>query len=203
MSDKYTSSNMKKLVGSLESARAGIATKKNVGANMEALKNTFLEMEPAMKGQLAYIKSLNTAEKENKSESEKASESKRYFFKIIEVVRTDMSEMVNNGRKFFQLNRKEKKVEQGWEKIQSELERKLNQLKDSLSASNMFEIIFKVMNAREALFKQFFKGLLYKKNSLWLDLNVPFENYVHSEIKGVLNLIQDYKEKHGYVPTTL
>jgi hypothetical protein len=34
MSDKYTSSNMKKLVGSLESARAGIATKKNVAVNM-------------------------------------------------------------------------------------------------------------------------------------------------------------------------
>jgi hypothetical protein len=67
----------------------------------------------------------------------------------------------------------------------------------------MFEIIFKAMNAREQLMRQFFKCLLYKKNSLWLDLNVPFENYVHSEIKGVLNLIKDHKEKHGYVPTTL
>lgn len=86
----------------------------------------------------------------------------------------EMGELVNNGKKFFQLNRKEKKVDQGWEKIQSELERRLNQLKDSLTPNNMFEIVFKVMNAREALLKQFFKCLLYRKNSLWLDLNVPF-----------------------------
>jgi hypothetical protein len=63
MTDKYNASNIKKLVGGLEAARAGISTKKNIVSNMEALKGTFHDLEPAMKGQLAYIKSLNTAEK--------------------------------------------------------------------------------------------------------------------------------------------
>lgn len=40
--------------------------------------------------------------------------------------------------------------------------------------------MFKLLNARDAMFRQFLKCMLYKKNSLWLDLNVPFENYVHS-----------------------
>lgn len=110
---------MKKLVSGIEAARAGIATKKNLPSNMEALRSTFNELEPAMKGQLAYIKSLNTAERENKSESEKASESKRYLLRIIELVRAEMAETVTAAIKFFQLNKREKKVEQGWERIQS------------------------------------------------------------------------------------
>lgn len=64
-------------------------------------------------------------------------------------------------------------------------------------------MLFKLLNGRDALNRQFLKCMLYRKNNLWLDLNVPFENYVHSEIKAVLNLIRDHKDKHGYVPTTL
>lgn len=203
MADKYNTAAMKKLVNGLESSRAGIATKKNISANMESLRATFNELEPAMKGQLAYIKSLSTTEKENKSESEKASESKRYMLKIVELVRGDMTEMVSNAKKFFQLNKREKKVEQGWERIQSELEKKLNSLKDSLTSNNHFEMLFRLLNARDSFHRQFLKCMLYRKNNLWLDLNVPFESYVHSEIKSVLNLIRDHKEKQGYVPTTL
>jgi hypothetical protein len=101
-----------------------------------------------------------------------------------------MTEIISSAKKFFQLNKREKKVEQGWEKIQSEMEKRLNSLKDSLTPNNLFEVMFKAFNARDALQRQFLKCMLYKKNNLWLDLNVPFENYVHSEIKAVLNLIK-------------
>ena len=48
-----------------------------------------------------------------------------------------------------------------------------------------------MQNTRDSIMKQFIKSLLYRKYTLWLDLNVPFDNYVHSQIKTILKSIKD------------
>jgi hypothetical protein len=50
---------------------------------------------------------------------------------------------------------------------------------------------------------QFFKLMLYKKNILWRDLNAPYDDYIHGEIKSSINLIKSNEEKYGYIPHTL
>ena len=45
--------------------------------------------------------------------------------------------------------------------------------------------------------------MLYKKNILWRDLNAPYDDYIHGEIKSSINLIKNNQEKYGYVPHTL
>lgn len=45
--------------------------------------------------------------------------------------------------------------------------------------------------------------MLYKKNILWRDLNAPYDDYIHGDIKSVINLIKSNEEKLGYIPNTL
>ena len=45
--------------------------------------------------------------------------------------------------------------------------------------------------------------MLYKKNILWRDLNAPYDDYIHGEIKRSINLIKSNEEKYGYIPQTL
>jgi hypothetical protein len=45
--------------------------------------------------------------------------------------------------------------------------------------------------------------MLYKKNILWRDLNAPYDDYIHGDIKSVINLIKANEEKIGYIPHTL
>ena len=45
--------------------------------------------------------------------------------------------------------------------------------------------------------------MLYKKHLLWKDLNVPYENYVHTEVKNVINTIKLNEEKYGYIPQSI
>ena len=47
-----------------------------------------------------------------------------------------------------------------------------------------------MQNIRDIIMKQFIKSILYRKYTLWLDLNVSFDNYVHSIIKTILKSIK-------------
>jgi len=38
---------------------------------------------------------------------------------------------------------------------------------------------------------------------LWRDLNAPYDDYIHGEIKNSINLIKTSEEKLGYIPQTL
>ena len=67
----------------------------------------------------------------------------------------------------------------------------------------MYASINKLNVARDYFLIQFFKLMLYKKNILWRDLNAPYDDYIHGEIKSSINLIKNNQEKYGYVPHTL
>lgn len=45
--------------------------------------------------------------------------------------------------------------------------------------------------------------MLYRKNVVWRDLNAPYDDYIHGDIKSVINLIKQSEEKYGYTPNTL
>ena len=56
----------------------------------------------------------------------------------------------------------------------------------------MYNSIHKINTAKDLFLAQFMKLMLYKKNILWRDLNAPYDDYIHGEIKGVINLIKNH-----------
>lgn len=61
----------------------------------------------------------------------------------------------------------------------------------------------KLLSIRDSIISQFLKVMLYKKNVLWRDLNIRYDDYIHGAIKKTLTQIKDSEEKYGFVPSTL
>lgn len=45
--------------------------------------------------------------------------------------------------------------------------------------------------------------MIYQKNILWRDLNAPYDDYIHGEVKAIINEIKNNEEKLGYIPSKL
>lgn len=54
----------------------------------------------------------------------------------------------------------------------------------------MYAGVYKLINIRDNILCQFLRVMLYKKNVLWRDLNIKFDDYIHGEVKGMLNKIK-------------
>ena len=67
----------------------------------------------------------------------------------------------------------------------------MNSLKEQADSSEkMYSAITKINTAKDSFLFQFFRLMLYKKNILWRDLNAPYDDYIHGDIKSVINLIK-------------
>ena len=96
------------------------------------------------------------------------------------------------------------KVGENWEKMEKDLEKHMNSLKEEADSSEkMYTAITKINAAKDSFLFQFFRLMLYKKNILWRDLNAPYDDYIHGDIKSAINLIKANEEKLGYIPHTL
>lgn len=60
--------------------------------------------------------------------------------------------------------------------------------------------MFKVMNVKDKLFKDFLKSVIYRKLLLCKDLSIEESGYVHSEKKTINKLIETYELTKNYVP---
>jgi hypothetical protein len=121
---------------------------------------------------------------------------------LLELVKNELVELLEKGSSWFSLGKKERKKDQEWEKLRHEVEKHIGLLKNQAKeASSVVEITLKVLNARDFVFKQFLRSLLYRKSVLWLDLNVPMEAYVHGQIKAILNDVKGQQEKLGLIPS--
>lgn len=45
--------------------------------------------------------------------------------------------------------------------------------------------------------------MIYQKNILWRDLNAPYDDYIHGDVKAIINEIKGNEEKLGYIPSKL
>lgn len=83
-------------------------------------------------------------------------------------MKTEISELMHVMKMNFATNRKEKKPEIAWEKINNAIEANLNKVKESLNnSSNFFEIIFNQIHFRDYLIIEMIRSLLYRKFVLW------------------------------------
>ena len=74
---------------------------------------------------------------------------------------------------------------------------------ESTTPEKIYANINKLLNFKQQLICQFVRILLYKKNVLWRDLNIIYDDFIHGEVKTVLNLIKSLEEKHGFIPQSL
>lgn len=54
----------------------------------------------------------------------------------------------------------------------------------------MFESIQKLSSGKEYLLGQMLRLMIYQKNILWRDLNAPYDDYIHGEVKTIINEIK-------------
>lgn len=78
-----------------------------------------------------------------------------------------------------------------------------------------FALLAKLLNIKDHLQRQVFKGLLYRKLVVWMDLNIQSDEYVHqcnppllslitfSEVVELMNMIMNFRENLKYVPSKL
>ncbi len=76
-------------------------------------------------------------------------------------------------------------------------------------------LIAKLLNLKDNLNRQAFRGILYRKLVIWLDLNIQSDEFVHSsiypiynyisllEVVEAINMINDYKEQLNFIPTKI
>jgi hypothetical protein len=96
-------------------------------------------------------------------------------------------------------------AEQSWNKIHKDLEKNLSALEEESvqSIEKMFEGISKLSGIKENFLSQIMKIMVYQKNILWRDLNAPYDDYIHGEVKAIINEIKSNEEKLGYIPSKL
>ncbi len=51
----------------------------------------------------------------------------------------------------------------------------------------MFESLQKISSGKEFIISQMLKLMIYQKNILWRDLNAPYDDYIHGEVKAIIN----------------
>ena len=67
----------------------------------------------------------------------------------------------------------------------------INSLKEeSDTPEKIYSAVTKILSFKDQLMSQFIRILLYKKNVLWRDLNIIYDDFIHGEIKSSLNLIK-------------
>lgn len=141
--------------------------------------------------------------KEISSESSKNFQLKRFFLGFCDKAKVEFKGLFEVVKENFAVSLKSKSGET-WQKIEKELEKNFSQLRDqSESAQKIYAAVNKIITAKDQFLTQFFKLMLYKKNILWRDLNAPYDDYIHGNIKNAINLIKSNQEKYGYVPSTL
>lgn len=87
--------------------------------------------------------------------------------------------------------------------ICKDYESKLNLIRERASISNFFEQLFGVLNARDNVYKQMLRSIMYRKQMLWMDIGIKTSEYVHEESKRLVELIHEKQEELGYAPTQL
>ena len=60
-----------------------------------------------------------------------------------------------------------------------------------------------MMALKDNVMCQLIKNMIYQKNILWKDLNMKYDDYIHGEIKSILNEIKESEEKFGYLPGSI
>eukprot|EP01016_Furgasonia_blochmanni_P048901 TRINITY_DN7362_c0_g1_i10.p1 TRINITY_DN7362_c0_g1~~TRINITY_DN7362_c0_g1_i10.p1 ORF type:complete len:435 (+),score=97.20 TRINITY_DN7362_c0_g1_i10:57-1307(+) len=65
------------------------------------------------------------------------------------------------------------------------------------------ESIFRILNLRESLLVNILMGLLYKRQLMYRDIGVPNEEYSHSEIVKIAQVMEEQEKNLGFVPTKM
>lgn len=71
-------------------------------------------------------------------------------------------------------------IKTSWTKLRNEFEKKLQAEREQIDKNNIVEFMFKVVNMKEKLTKEFIRSLIYRKCLLWKDLNIVNEGFVHT-----------------------
>lgn len=90
----------------------------------------------------------------------------------------DVNEAFGVAEGYFTLESKS-----SWAKVRLEFEKNVAAERESVDKGNIVELVFKAMNLKEKLMKEFIRSLIYRKCLLWKDLNIVSEGFVHAEKK--------------------
>jgi hypothetical protein len=70
--------------------------------------------------------------------------------------------------------------------------KQVNSIKEEAdTAEKMYNGVFGLLAKRDNFVCQFLRVMLYRKNVLWRDLNMKFDDYIHGEVKASLNKIKE------------
>lgn len=61
--------------------------------------------------------------------------------------------------------------------------------------------MFKIINLKDKITKDFIKSVIYRKCLLWKDMNIVEDGFVHVEKKKITKSIEDYISQFNYAPT--
>lgn len=128
--------------------------------------------------------------------SSKEAEIRRYVARISDITLNEMGEMFTAGDKYFTLDSKTT-----WAKIRNQLEKDLQENREKTDKNSIIEFMFRIMNMRDQLTKDFIKSMLYRKCLLWKDMNITYDGFVHAEKKKITKSIEDYIYHDHHAPT--
>ncbi|KAL4426479.1 hypothetical protein ABPG74_004485 [Tetrahymena malaccensis] len=199
---KYNTQVMKSLVSNFSQSRQQMQEKKNVLDNMDKMKKTFDQIGSMMSGQLNYIKNFNSQANNKGDGEDKHLELKRYCEKFLDIMKQELIDLLGVIKINFNPQKKDVKADLSWEKMQFSIENEIESVRNSLNQStNYFEVVFRMINIKDGLVSQIIRSLLYRKLVLWRDMNMTMDEYVHAQIKYIIDWIKFQNEKYNYIPS--
>lgn len=138
------------------------------------------------------------------SENTRNLEAKRFFSAFSDRINREIKQFLEMAESNFIPSSQKVTKEEEFKKIRNEVTKVVNSLKEeSDTPEKIYVATNKILSFKEQLICQFLRVMLYKKNLLWRDLNIPYDDFIHGEVKGVLNSIKLNEEKFGYVPHSI
>lgn len=204
MAEREKGTNLKKVISSLESNRKNVESGVDIPENIKSARGNFAEFEAVIKGQVGTIATLKSFEKSMNSQNARNLEAKKFFYGFADRMRDEVSRLMKTVEGSFQSASHKSSWSEEFKKASAEVSKMMVSLREESDTSEkMYSSVMKLQSIRDNIICQFLRAMLYRKNVLWRDLNIRFDDYIHGEVKLSLNKIKENEEKYGFVPSTL
>jgi hypothetical protein len=167
------SQELRKEIQVLAEGRESLEAYTDISGSMVKVSRALNNIKPLMLRQTEYIKNFLQAGTASDNSS-KESETRRYVSRICDISLNEMTELLNAGEHYFSLD-----IRTSWTKLRNQYEREILAERERGEKVNIAELLFKVMNMKDKIVKEFLKSLIYRKCLLWKDLSILSTGFVH------------------------
>ncbi len=85
----------------------------------------------------------------------------------------------------------EDQINEKWEYYKELISKVIRRMQEEADTTQkIYLAVHKLQDLKESLTQQLLRTIIYKDNLLWRDLNAPYDDYIHAEVKQIINQLK-------------